>query len=110
MVVQVRTGPLFVLYLVLLMHNFFLGLVASRPGARGQQGPPHGPHWAQSWRVICSRDLLMLRWLTWKCVAGALASAVYIGRWWQRLLSECLLAPHCLLLHVQVRHVLLAPA
>jgi hypothetical protein len=100
---QLHSIPLFLCYLVLLMHNYFLGLVSRRPG------PSREP--SQLWLQAPSpRSTSLLRPFTAAAsaiLAAALATGVGVSRHLYALTQGCSLAPHCLLLHIEVCILLL---
>ena len=96
---QVRSIPLFLVYLVLLMHTYFLDLVSPRPAPRPPAtGPFHRPAAAGSTSA---------RGPPSAGAAGAPASLLTAttgaARYLWQLCADRSLAPHCLLLHVHVR-------
>jgi hypothetical protein len=98
---QVHTIPIFMVYLVLLMHNYFLGLVQPRPGPqsprfltdvdRRSSLPQSAPPTSIPFAGTASRFAAMF-------CKGLNTAWRYVSA----LCEDCALAPHCLLVHVQV--------
>ena len=103
-----RTVPLFVTYLVLLMHNYFLSLVSPRPGPQAQgrlsdaSTNETDPQQQQPQRRRLPAGIPFVG-LFVGAVSGSIGLAVAVLRHLHALCCECSLAPHCLLLHVKVR-------
>lgn len=93
--VQGRSLPLFALYLVLLMHNYFIGLVSRRPGpvAADVGAPAGGGGGRRRFHVL-------------RALAGAVAWGVSRGMqlvaYLDIVCNEASFPPHCLLVHVRV--------
>jgi hypothetical protein len=99
-VVQFRSIPLFMVYLVLLMHNYYLDLVSPRPGSQRPRHPLTSLATATSQRRSVRGPFVAAITAAQK---SCIATVVAVGRYLHALCTGCSLAPHCLLLHVQVR-------
>ena len=103
-----RTVPLFVTYLVLLMHNYFLSLVSPRPGPQAQgrlsdaSTNETDPQQQQPQRRRLPAGIPFVG-LFVGAVSGSIGLTVAVLRHLHALCCDCSLAPHCLLLHMKVR-------
>lgn len=96
--VQFRSIPLFMVYLVLLMHNYYLDLVSPRPGSQRPRHPPTSLP-TRHQRSVRGPFVAAITAAQKSCIATVVAVCRYL----RALCTGCSLAPHCLLLHVQVR-------
>lgn len=90
---QGRSFPLFALYLVLLMHNYFIGLVSRRPGPTAVAATPVAPGASRYFRVLRTLGAAMV-WM--------LARGMQLAAYLDTVCNEATFPPHCLLIHVQV--------
>lgn len=94
-VLQYESVPLFMCYLVLLMHNYFVSLVTPQPGSVAapvsfQLPPP-----------LASPGLRVMHWMA----AGAAwmyARLLILMSYMHVLCNEAAFAPHCLLIQIEV--------
>jgi hypothetical protein len=87
---QTGSAPLFLVYLVLLMHNYFVGLVSPRPAPRA----PSATFAATARRTLIARAMAI--------VARAYGACVSFVYYMHAMCSESSFPPHCLLVHVEV--------
>jgi hypothetical protein len=99
---QVHTIPLFVLYLVLLMHNYFLGLVSPRPGPRAPTQLSELDRRGSLPHALPTMGAPLAAAVA-QAVAACAAGLVQTGRYMRALCCDRSLSPHCLLLHIEVR-------
>jgi len=91
--VQGRSFPLFALYLVLLMHNYFIGLVSRRPGPTAAVAAPVASGSRRYFRVLRTLGA---------AAAWVVARGMQLAAYLDIVCNEATFPPHCLLIHVQV--------
>lgn len=92
---QYESVPLFMCYLVLLMHNYFVSLVTPQPG---------GMRLAPSFKRLPAQASLGLRVMHWMATGAAwlYARLLVLMSYMHVLCNEAAFAPHCLLIQIDV--------
>eukprot|EP00892_Ulva_mutabilis_P011706 jgi/Ulvmu1/8908/UM049_0090.1 len=89
-----RSAPLFALYLVLLMHNYFIDLVSRRPGPTTALAAAPAP------AATARRHFGVLRALS-GAIAWVDAQAMQLVAYLDTVCNEATFPPHCLLIHAK---------